>query len=199
MGHRSGPSRATERAATLVEYVLLIAVLALGTLAGIAALEDGAERVSTNTAAKISTRTVPSVPTASGGGGGGGGGSTTSTVPATTTTQAPTVSARWGATTTQTRSGEWKALASLKVTDGSGKAVGGAAVVVKVEYRTWLGWGAGGNVSATTGSDGVVSVDSGWYPTGGWFPIDELRVTVVSVAKPGATWDGVQPSASVPR
>ena len=226
MGHRDAPRHLrSERAASLVEYVLLVALVALATLAGLGALEGGAERATDNTAEKISRRTVPTVPEGGGGGGGGGGpvittttaptttttttaptpttttppATTTSTTTTTTTTQPATSRTAWGSTSKQTRSGEWKALANLTVTDGAGQPVSGATVVVKVEYRGWWGWSSASNLSATTSGPGSLTLDSGWYSSSGWFPIDEIRFTVVSVSKPGVTWDGVQPSVSVTR
>jgi Flp pilus assembly pilin Flp len=223
MGHRDAPRHLrSERAASLVEYVLLVALVALATLAGLGVLGDGAERATGNTAEKISRRSVPTVP--EGGGGGGGGGpatttttttapTTTTTAPTTTTTAAPTTTTTstttttqpatsrttWGSTSKQTRSGEWKALANLTVTNGAGQPISGATVVVKVEYRGWWGWSTASNLTATTSGPGSLTLDSGWYSSSGWFPIDEIRFTVVSVTKPGVTWDGAQPSVSVTR
>lgn len=218
MGHRVDRVSRRERAATLVEYVLLVAVLALGTLAGISFMEDGAERATSNTAAKISTRSVPSVPT----GGGGGITPTTTTTPptttttttkppattttvkptttTTTTTQPPVVSTTWGATGKQTRSGEWKATAKLTVTRGSGQPVSGATVTVRVEYAVpFIGYVTSEELSATTTSAGSLTFESGWFPSGGWIPINSVRFTVISVTAPSSTWDGTQQSVVVNR
>ncbi len=209
MGHRDDRTSRPERAATLVEYVLLVAVLALGTLVGISFMQDGAEQATSNTAAKISTRTVPSVPT--GGGGGTLPTTTTTAPPATTTTVTPTtttttttppavVSTTWGATGKQTRSGEWKATANLTVTRGSGQPVSGATVTVRVEYAVpFLGYRTSEELSATTSSAGSLRFESGWFPSGGWIPINSVRFTVVSVTAPSATWDGTQQSVVVNR
>ena len=49
-----------ERGATLVEYALLVALLAVTTIASLQLLQDGAENTAQSSADRISTRTIPS-------------------------------------------------------------------------------------------------------------------------------------------
>jgi Flp pilus assembly pilin Flp len=59
----SGAARRTgERGATLVEYALLVALLAVPTIGAIQLVSDGAQTKIEGTAAGISSHTIPPVP-----------------------------------------------------------------------------------------------------------------------------------------
>lgn len=157
--------RRSERGATLVEYALLVAVLALGSLAGLDALQTSAEAAFREQASEMSdppaggtsgtpTTAAPTTappttappttapPTTA-------APVTTTTVRPTTTTsttttsttstttvpRATTATGTWGATGATRDGSRWTATATLTVTDDRGQAVHGAAVTVRVEYR----------------------------------------------------------------
>lgn len=218
--------RRGQRGATLVEYVLLVSVLALATLGGLSIIEDGAEQATESTAERISSRTIPEVPP---GGGDGGGGdppptptssttSTTSTTAApttTTTTAAPTtttstttttaapaktLTVSWSDTSTQSRYGEWRATGSLRFTDEKGQNVSGASATVRAEYLLFGYPISSGDVSSGASNwSGRASVESSWISTGGWIPVTQVRFTVVSASAPGRDWDQDQASTTVTR
>ena len=223
MGDRATTDRVrAERAATLVEYVLLVAVLAVATTLGLRALESGAERSTENTAAKISSRSVPSVPHDDGSG--PLVTTTTSTVPPTTaaptTTAAPPpppptttpttappapaatqVAVTWGTPATEIQyerwlfwqvKSKWKATVSLTLADNLTAPVANATATVRVEYHDGSRWRDAPPLSATTSSAGTLTFDSGMY---GYDGTTALRFTVQSVTAQGLTWN--QPAQQV--
>jgi Flp pilus assembly pilin Flp len=225
MGHRDTPRIRHERAATLVEYVLLVALVALATLTGIGFLEDGAARATENTAAKISTRTIPTLPP-------GGGAATTTTMtpppttttpPATTTTRPPSTTTTappattttvrpptttqpssttaWGAPATNVEYTwiipvRWKATVPLTVRNHQSAPMANATVRVNVEVLTSNGWSSVNSLELTSNSSGQVSLDSGMQ---GYFSATEIRFTIESVTAPGLTWNAANPSITVAR
>jgi Flp pilus assembly pilin Flp len=229
MGHRVTPRRRDERAATLVEYVLLAALFALATLGGISFLEDGAQRATENTAAKISTRTIPSVPPGSGGGGGGGGGTTstttptptttTTTAPAPTTTVKPTttttvkptttttaapkvVSTTWGTPTTDVEYA-WifpvRWKASVPLSVRNSQSQPVANAVVSVTVEYRTGSGAW--TSDGTQVDTTTATGQLSFVSSNYSVLSasEVRFTIDSVSAPGHTWQGGGASIIVTR
>ncbi len=53
----------SQRGATMVEYALLVALLALSTIGALTLLQSGAERTAQSSADKISTHTIPTTST----------------------------------------------------------------------------------------------------------------------------------------
>ena len=53
----------SQRGATLVEYALLVALLAVTTIASLQLLQNGAERTAQSSADRISTHTIPTTST----------------------------------------------------------------------------------------------------------------------------------------
>ena len=199
--------RRTERGATLVEYALIVALVAVGTLGGIDAMQSGAQRATEQTASEISTRSVPSVPEPDGDGGGDATTTTTTQPPTTTTTTTPTttttttttttippastMSASWGNATTQTNGwSNWKALATLTVRDNRSQAVSGATVRIGVQYYRDGRWRDASDIPGSTNSNGQVTIDSGWYARNGGSSnrVDQIRFVVESVSKSGLTY-----------
>ncbi|MHB1138980.1 MAG: Flp family type IVb pilin [Microthrixaceae bacterium] len=207
---RRGPMGRRERGATLVEYALLVAVLAVPTVGGIEYIRSGAERKVDSTAEGISTHTLPTVTTAPDGGGGGGA-TTSSSTPASTapttaapttaapTTAAPTttappvsVTSSWSTpTTSRTNSNtRWTASTRVTIKNAQNASVANATVVIKVEYRTARSgsWITDQTITMTTNSSGQAtatpsksySISSGSTPP----KARDFRFTVVSVTAP---------------
>ncbi len=186
---RPNPSsrrRPGQLGATLVEYALLVAVFAVGTMAAVQFLQDSAERKTERTAEAISTRTIPELPDHDGGGGGGGGGGGATTAPP----QATTVDAAWTSTSRSTSGSNWRANADLTVRNNLGQPVSGAVVKVKVATKrgnnSWQN--LSGTIDATTGSAGSLTFRSSWYAQSGGSRIDQVRFTVQSLSAPGLTY-----------
>ena len=165
--------RRGERAATLVEYALLVAVFVVPASAGLSFMRDSAKSKMGHVATQVAKS--PTTTTTEAGGGGGGGGSststtaaptstTTTTTPTTTTTSTPPTSttvAKVAKTTaptlTTSKSGSgsskrWKVDGSVKITDNTGAAVNGATVTFKVEEIDKYG-----SVTATTTVTGTTN------------------------------------------
>jgi len=211
--------RGRERAASLVEYTLLVAILAVGTLGGLQAIAGGAEQATARTAGAISHRTVPTVPA--------DGSTTTVAPPATTTTMPPTTTtappattttakpttttttpptttttttttttpattatAKWGSASAQKSGNQWRALATLTVSDSKSKPVSGAQVRVGVQYSQGGTWHDAPDLTAVTSSNGQINVDSGLYARAGnpSSRVDQIRFVVKSVVAPGLTY-----------
>ncbi len=51
--------RRSERGATLVEYTLLVALLAIGTIGSLSLLQDGAQATAQSSADRISSHSIP--------------------------------------------------------------------------------------------------------------------------------------------
>ena len=154
-----------ERGATLVEYSLLVALLAVPTIGAAEMMQDGATTKVNSTAAGISTKTIPVVPTTAGGGGSTTTTTTTTTLPPTTTTTtppptttttvAPTTTTTVAPTTTTTKASgsasswtaptatstgnkkdkRWTVSPSVRVLDNLGAKVAGASVTVTITYK----------------------------------------------------------------
>jgi Flp pilus assembly pilin Flp len=214
--------RHAERGASLVEYALLVAVLALGTLAGLDALQSSASAAFREQAAEMSdppaadvasntpttaapttappTTTPPTTapptttrPTTT----------TTSTTTTTTTTtttvpKATTATGTWGATSATRDGNRWNASATLTVTDDRGQAVRGATASVKVEYRIdGGGWQTGQPVSGATSSSGTLQVSTADLARSGKSPVTSIRYTVTTVDAAGLRWVGGSPSTTL--
>jgi Flp pilus assembly pilin Flp len=211
--------RRSERGASLVEYALLVAVLALGSLAGLDALQSSAaaafrEQASEmsdppaggssgtpttapttaapTTAAPVTTTTVRPTTTTST--------TTTSTTSTTTTTvpRATTATGAWGATSATRDGSRWTASATLTVTDDRGQTVRGAAVTVRVEYRIDGGsWQTGQPASGATSSSGTLRVSTADLARSGRSAVTSIRYTVLTVDAAGLRWAGGSPSTTL--
>jgi len=96
------PRRRAERAATLVEYALLVAVLAIPTISGLSYLTSGTKTKMTNVADNVAaSRSSDDDEDPGDDGGGSGGSSTTTTTTSTTTSTTTTTIATTTTTTTQ--------------------------------------------------------------------------------------------------
>lgn len=208
----SGDGR--ERGAALVEYVLLVALVALVGSASIDFLGYAADARYERTADGVSGDGTWSSPGGSGGGteGGGDGGSsspsttnppaTTTTPPATTTTTTTTTTAPASrASATPFASSSWSAgwfrwagSATFVIADGAGRPVPGATVEVRVTTST----GAVRTATVTTGPDGRALVEVGPYDwLAGWGGTGHVDVAVTGVEVAGADWDGSGPTTRV--
>jgi len=211
--------RRGERGVSLVEYALLVALLAVPSIAGIQALQDGMGDASQGAADRISDPTIPIVPSTTTQPPPPTTNSTTSTTstttttttttttipPATTTTQPPTTTipppsqsvSTFGQVTTSTASNptRWSAQTSVAIRNNANAPVPGATVVVGIEFRKGGTWSSGPNLTATTNATGTLLIDSGLYPSSGGSRADEIRFRVISVTAPGLTW---QPNAQAP-
>jgi Flp pilus assembly pilin Flp len=195
--------RNDERGATLVEYALMVALVALVSLAAIDLLEGAARQsydraeFSVGRGTSVTTTTKPKPPP-----------TTTKPVTTTTTRPAATTTTRPAATTTTTAprrssaalvdvttatSGwtRWTGSAVVRLTDTTGAAVAGARVQVRVT--------AGGStqtVTVTTDASGRATVDVGPYD---WLfgGITSAELTVVGVDGGNVPWDGVGPSTTI--
>jgi Flp pilus assembly pilin Flp len=217
--------RRSERGATLVEYTLLVAVLALGSLAGLDALQSSAAAAFREQASEMSdppaggasgtpttaapTTAAPTTapPTTA-------APVTTTTVRPTTTTsttttsttstttttvpRATTATGSWGATSATRDGSRWTASATLTVTDDLRQSVRGAAVTVRVEYRVDGGsWQTGQPVSGSTGSSGTLQITTADLARSGRSPITSIRYTVLTVDAAGLRWVGGSPSTTL--
>ena len=219
---RSGTTRRTsrprrERGASLPEYALLVALLAVPSVAGIDALRSGAGDTAEGTADRISDPTIPTVPP------------TSSTAPPATTTTTTTTTMPPTTTTTHhdhdhhhdadddaaddhhDDDGACHAVDQLaeltEHLDGvqphsvgrrrprSRSATNGApwsrARPSRSRSSTARGsdtWSTAPNLNGTTTSTGALLLDSGFYNSSGGSRVDEIRFQVTSVTKSGMTW-----------
>jgi Flp pilus assembly pilin Flp len=214
--------RRSERGATLVEYTLLVAVLALGSLAGLDALQSSAAAAFREQASEMSDppasgtsgtpttappttappttappttappTTAPPTTAAP---------VTTTTTTSTTTTTVPratTATGAWGATSATRDGSRWTAAATLTVTDDRGQAARGAAVAVRVEYRVDGGsWQTGQPVSGATTSSGTLRVTTADLARSGRSAVTSIRYTVLTVDAAGLRWVGGSPSTTL--
>lgn len=186
-----GVRRRTERGATVVEYALIVAVLAVPSVAGIEALRDSAARATGDAAEEISsgyrpveqteepppsvpstpdpTTTTPS-PTAP---------SPTTAAPTTaptttgappttvapTTTVAPVATAaagEWGSATVESLGPRWRAMVPVTVLDDLGGPVADASVTLRIEVLRGGTWRSSGpDLSAVTPANGSLVVETG--------------------------------------
>lgn len=211
------PTSRPQRGATIVEYSLLVAILAVGTLGAISFVQDSAKAKTEHSAEHISTRTIPTPTTADD----EGHLPTTTSTPPTTTTEPPpppppsstttepppptptSATANWTGTSKDTRrrngNDEWRANATIQVTDDLGNPVSGATVSVRISFRRGTSWQNVSTLSETTGSAGSLTVQSGYYRTSGTSRADEIRFSITSVSTPGLNYTGGQPIISVVR
>ena len=215
---RPGLLRRTERAATLVEYALLVAVFVVPASAGLSFMRDSAKSKMGHVATQVAKS--PTTTTTEAGDGGGGGGSststtaaptsTTTTTPTTTTTSTPPTSttvAKVAKTTaptlTTSKSGSggskrWKVDGSVKITDNTGAAVNGATVTFQVqEFDKY------GNVTATTTVTGTTNSSGNATLTVSNLTSSDrtVKVTVTNVTglPAGTTWNGSSTNAQANR
>ena len=194
------------RGATLVEYALIVALIAIPSIGALARLDDASGDYYTDASDDIGdlpqlgidTSSNSSVPS----------GSTTTTAAPTTTTAAPTTTTTAPTTTTtaptttllrstisqltnvsSNNGTSYNAAARVKIIRNStGAAVTGAAVTIRMVDR----FGNSSNRSCTTDSTGRC--------TGTWSRPDNngpVTATVTAVTA-SPTWDGAQQSVSLP-
>ena len=216
---RPGLLRRTERAATLVEYALLVAVFVVPASAGLSFMRDSAKSKMGHVATQVAKS--PTTTTTEAGGGGGGGGSststtaaptstTTTTTPTTTTTSTPPTSttvAKVAKTTaptlTTSKSGSggskrWKVDGSVKITDNTGAAVNGATVTFQVqEFDKYGNVTATTTATATTDSSGNATLEVSKLT----YSDETVKVTVTNVTglPAGTTWNGSSTNAQANR
>lgn len=214
----TGRFRRTERAATLVEYAMLVAVFVVPASAGVAFMRDSAKSKMGHVATQVAKS--PTTTTTEAGDGGGGGGSststtaaptsTTTTTPTTTTTSTPPTSttvAKVAKTTaptlTTSKSGSggskrWKVDGSVKITDNTGAAVNGATVTFQVqEFDKYGNVTATTTVTATTSSSGNATLTVSNLTSSD----RTVKVTVTNVTglPAGTTWNGSSTNAQANR
>lgn len=221
---RPGLLRRTERAATLVEYALLVAVFVVPASAGLSFMRDSAKSKMGHVAEQVAKS--PTTTTTEAGDGGGGGGSststtaaptstTTTTTPTTTTTSTPPTSttvAKVAKTTAPTlttsksgsggskrwKSKRWKVDGSVKITDNTGAAVNGATVTFQVqEFDKYGNVTATTTVTATTSSSGNATLTVSNLTSSD----RTVKVTVTNVTglPAGTTWNGSSTNAQANR
>lgn len=217
---RPGLLRRTERAATLVEYALLVAVFVVPASAGLSFMRDSAKSKMGHVAEQVAKS--PTTTTTEAGDGGGGGGSSTSTTAAptstTTTTTAPTTTTTTTAppvtspprvakttaptlTTSKSGSGKkkrWQVDGSVKITDNTGAAVNGATVTFQVqEFDKYGNVTATTTVTATTSSSGNATLTVSNLTSSD----RTVKVTVTNVTglPAGTTWNGSSTNAQANR
>jgi Flp pilus assembly pilin Flp len=202
-----------ERGAALVEYVMLVALVALVASAAIdhigTALDDHYE----TTADGVGGGSWSSPGGTPGGGGGDVGpapttnppvptSTTTTTTPPTTTTPAttttttapPSATARAVVFASSSWSAgwfRWAGSATYVIVDGAGRPIVGASVQVRV---TTSG-GTTTTVTVSTDANGRAVVEVGpyeWY--GSWGGTSHVDVAILGVVAPGSTWDGSAPT-----
>ena len=210
--------RRGERAATLVEYALLVAVFVVPASAGLSFMRDSAKSKMGHVAEQVAKS--PTTTTTEAGDGGGGGGSststtaaptsTTTTTPTTTTTSTPPTSttvAKVAKTTaptlTTSKSGSggskrWKVDGSVKITDNTGAAVNGATVTFQVqEFDKYGNVTATTTATATTDSSGNATLEVSKLT----YSDETVKVTVTNVTglPAGTTWNGSSTNAQANR
>ncbi len=213
--------RRGERAATLVEYALLVAVFVVPASAGLSFMRDSAKSKMGYVAAQVAkSPTTTTTEAGSGGGGGGSSSSTTSTTTApssttstttstttTTTTQPPVTVPKVAQAASPTLSASkywedgkkrWQVSGSVSISDDSGSPVNGAVVEIKIEEIDE------DDMVTSTQFETITTDPSG----GASFLISGLkkgdrrvRVTVTSVTglPSGTTWNGDQPDSEANR
>ena len=176
--------RRGERAATLVEYALLVAVFVVPASAGLSFMRDSAKskmgHVATQVAKSPTTTSTPP---------------TSTTVAKVAKTTAPTL------TTSKSGSGSskrWKVDGSVKITDNTGAAVNGATVTFKVEEIDKYG-----SVTATTTVTGTTNSSGNATLTVSNLTSSDMtvKVTVTNVTglPAGTTWNGSSTNAQANR
>jgi Flp pilus assembly pilin Flp len=213
----------------LVEYALIVGIVAVGLIGAMDVLSESAKAQfddmgpgiavsadggSTPTSSTVPAPTIPAPTTTAA--------PTPTTVPAPTTTAAPTTTVApttttttttavpvpttsfttWGAGSSVQKGNRWQASAPLTITDDLGHPVSGATVTVEVSYRIGSTWYTEPTrPSGTTDASGALTVISGEYQRTGRNPdpVDEVRLTVVSVTGGGLTWAPGETSISVLR
>lgn len=207
---RRDPARG-ERGATLVEYALIVAIVAVGLIgatdllgaAAEAKFESAGEGISVSDGSTPTTAPTPTTtptpttaPTTVPGGGGGGTTTTTSTVPEAD--PVPTRSySTWGPGSTQQKGNTWSAQVPIVITDDLGQRVEGATVTVRVEYRDSTGWHTSTTQVKTTGANGALTFSSDDLARTGKDPVTEIRFTVTSVESEGLQHRPTTPSTTV--
>jgi Flp pilus assembly pilin Flp len=194
----------TMRGATLVEYALIVAVVAMVTMTSIEAMRGHVGAILGALTRDIETSSYRRTPAG-----------TTSVPPVATTappsTAAPTTIAPTTTTTTPATSGSadlanptatsngytWTATSSVSLRDENGRPIADAVVTVTIRHqvRSWFGtsWQET-QVEVTTGGDGTAAIQAGPY----WrLTTAEVEIQVTGATLPGGlTWDGQASSAT---
>lgn len=195
----------TERGATLVEYVLLVALIAGVSIGVVDVLQRAIDDRYAGVGTAVGTGEVPPGDESPGGGGGGGGPEpepprstttappVTTTRPVTTTTAPTTASASFGDVESTASWFRWEGSADVRVLDAAGQPVQGA----RVEVRVSVPGGSDQVVTRTTGADGSARIGVGPYDW--WSGVSRVDVAVVSVEAEGLRWDGDGRTATIAR
>jgi Flp pilus assembly pilin Flp len=204
-----------DRGATLVEYALLVGLIAIVAIGALTVLGRNSSDQVDEVAAKIDTEPGDDGGDGGGDGGGGGGGATTTTgvgptttvaplpttttTPPTTATTAPPVGPEFPETSgfapaqVDPAASEWAATADLVVRDESGIPLPATVATVDIwRYElTWDGWRwRRRTVTVTTGPDGVAEVRTLDFPDSGRGEVDRLIFVLTDADH--HLWDGVE-------
>lgn len=204
--------RSSQRGATLVEYSMLVAFVAVACMSALDFLGVGAETkfIRVNESVRTGEYDETAAPPA------GGGSTPTTSAPTTTTAPAPTTTtsttAPSGPTTTtapaRTASATlgstdswttywgyaWTGSAVLTLRDAGGAPLAGATVTIRLQPDG----GAASTVTVTTSANGTATIDVGLYSRYTSDPVRKVDVIVVDVdAGSGTTWDGAASQVTV--
>ncbi len=197
----------SERGAALVEYALLVVLVAAVAMASIDLLgrvaDQELERSASGAAGTWSSGGISDP------GGSSGGGTTTTPgppptnpgstapTPTTTTTTAPRPVATPSITQPSSWSTgwfQWAGSAQVVLVDAGGRPLVGA----QVQVRVTTSGGATETVTVTTDGSGRATVEVGPYSWfGSWGGTGSVDVQVVGVTAGDATWDGTQPTTTI--
>lgn len=195
-----------ERGASLVEYALLVALIATASIGAISAIGDESRQKLEGVGEEIATDDPsgePAGPTGgSGGSGSGGGGSSSGATTTTSSTSAPTSTTEHPVTSPPApvavtgqfsdveswRSGwSWRGSTKLRIRDQHGDAVPDATVRIRISGRDIDAQ----TVTVTTGSHGTTTLEVGPYALYWQDAVDEVEVTIVGIdAGDELLWDG---------
>ena len=207
---------ANERAATMVEYALIVALVLVPLGFGVQYLQGSADdqfhtvangvaradletattvldgATTSTTAAPTTTSTTTSTTTTS----------TTTTVKPTTTTTTTTPKATKSsstmaqATATASSKSKWQADTTVTIKDNLGVPVVGATVTVSVRTLVNGAW-ITTSTQAVTGPGGAVSVTASNLNRTGKDTVDQVQFVVTGVSAAGLTWDGTGSNSTV--
>lgn len=188
---RPARSVRAERGAGLVEYALVMALVAIGLVAVIGAFQDSEAEQLEARGARIGMPDLDATPPTTGPSGGGGG-------PATEDPSDPVVDVALGpgtgAQALATNANKWKAVVTLVVVDGGGNPVEGVTI-----GGTWSPEGVQQDTSCTTGTNGTCDVVR-WNLQRGPGAVARFQIVAVSGTGyrdggtiVGTAWDVVGP------
>lgn len=214
-----------ERGATLAEYALLVALIAVVSIGALTLLGDRSSDEFEEIATSVGEDTRPSTGSGGSGGGGGGGGGTTTTTASGggggTTTTAPTTTTTAPTTTTTVppldgsypdasgfasdpevdheSDGDWTATVDLVLRNTAGDPMPYTQANVRI-WRRERQWDGSYDwewrmVQVTTGANGTVQIQSNDWPESGSRRVIQLVFVVEDAG--GSSWDGNEGYISV--